>query len=157
MADEKLELKSFTFWESYADAVRDLPPRTQGEIYRAIVEFTLYGNDLESTLTQRARLVYKLIKTHLKTSRNRAKSGVAGGNRRWEQQEAIANDKQNDGKNIASSRLSSRLSSRSNDDQDGGSESVENTDPPECPNCGRKAWKVGGKWYCPDCARTVVA
>ena len=152
-----MAVKGFTFYKTYADIAEDLTPRSQGELYRAIVEYMFFDNDLEATLSKPVRAVYKACKPHLKTSKNRSESGVAGNNRRWEGDKAIANASQTDSKNIASSSSSSISSSRSNASQHGGSESVENTDPPECPNCGRKAWKVGGRWYCPDCARTVVA
>lgn len=155
--EQPLQLKSFTFWESYADATRDLSPRAQGEVYRAIVEFTLYGHDLEEALSAPARVVYKLLKTHLKTSRNRAKSGVAGNNSRWGDKNAIANASQGDSKNNARLSSSSRLSSRSNQTQTVG-EALAGATPPVCADCNRTAYRNQqmGAWVCPVCNRRLA-
>ena len=154
----EMAVKSFTFWLTYADLAADLSPRSQGELYRAIVQYMFFDNDLEATLSRDVRTVYKACKPHLKTSKNRSINGVAGSNRRWDGEKPIANEKQNVGKVITS--LSSRLSSssRSNPKQTIGSVSVENTDPPVCPNCGSKGeWNRSMSWWeCPECVARLA-
>lgn len=153
----EMAVKGFTFYLTYADLAADLSPRSQGELYRAIVQYMFYDNDLEATLSRDVRTVYKACKPHLKTSKNRSTNGVEGNNRRWGAQEPIANPSQNVRKTIAS--LSSRLSSRSNASQTVGSGSVENTDPPVCPVCGAHGvWNRSMSWWeCPDCVARLGA
>lgn len=157
MAKKRRMQKSFTFWVLYADTAQELSPRGQGELYRAIVEYIIYGNDIEETLSKPVRVVYKALKANMQTSKRQARNGAAEKSRRSEQEQGEATRKPPESQNETniSSKLKKRLNATAG--QPDGSASVEDTEPPACPNCGRKAWKVGGRWYCPDCARTVVA
>ena len=153
-----MAVKGFTFYKTYADIADDLSPRSQGELYRALVRYMFFDDDVEATLSRGVRAVYKACKPHLKTSKNRSENGVAGSNRRWDGEKPIANAKQTDGKTITSSSSSSRLSSRSKSWQTVGSGSVENTDPPVCPRCGsRGEWNGSMKWWeCPECVARLA-
>ena len=39
---------SFVFYRSFYDAIKDLPRDVQGEIYTAIMEYSLYGKETEN-------------------------------------------------------------------------------------------------------------
>lgn len=152
-----MSVKGFTFYKTYADIAEDLSPRSQGELYRAIVQYMFFDNDLEATLSRGVRAVYKACKPHLKTSKNRSENGVAGNNRRWEGEKVIANSSQTHRKSIASSSSSSISISRSNQSQTDGAVAVENPAPPVCPRCHRISAPnpETGKWECPECGRKL--
>lgn len=55
---------SFIFYRSFYEAIRDLPRDIQGEIYTAIMEYGLYGNETES-LKPIARSIFMLVKHYI--------------------------------------------------------------------------------------------
>lgn len=55
---------SFIFYRSFYEALRDLPRDIQGEIYTAIMEYSLYGKETEN-LKPISRSVLTLIKHYI--------------------------------------------------------------------------------------------
>ena len=56
--------ESFVFYRSFYDAIKDLPRDVQGEIYTAIMEYSLYGKETEN-LKPIARSVFTLMKPQI--------------------------------------------------------------------------------------------
>ena len=55
---------SIIFYRSYYEALRDLPRDIQGEIYTAIMEYGLYGNETDN-LKPVAKSIFTLIKPNI--------------------------------------------------------------------------------------------
>lgn len=53
--------ESFIFYRSFYDAIKDLPKDIQGEIYTAIMEYSLYGNETDN-LKIVARSIFTIVK-----------------------------------------------------------------------------------------------
>ena len=70
--------ESFVFYRSFYEAIKDLPRDVQGEIYTAIMEYGLYGNETEQ-LKPIARSVFTLIKPVIDSNYVRYENGKAGG------------------------------------------------------------------------------
>ena len=73
-----MEKDGFIFKSSYYEAIKNLPRDIQGEIYTAIMEYGLYGNETES-LKPVARSIFTLIKSSIDLSRKRSEAGQKGG------------------------------------------------------------------------------
>lgn len=58
---------SLIFYRSYYEALRDLPRDIQGEIYTAIMEYGLYGNETDN-LKPVAKSIFTLIKPNIDRS-----------------------------------------------------------------------------------------
>ena len=146
------DVKSFRAWATYYDVAQELPPKEQGAFYRAIFEYMFAGQDVESELTKITRICFKSIKPNLKRSKANARKDdepcEIG------EQSVQGTSHRSDTKTALKLNLNPNIKSKADG---GGSEPVETTDPPVCPMCGQKAWRVADKWYCPDCARTVTA
>lgn len=71
---------SFTFYFSFWEAVEKLPPRSQHHVLRAIVLYSLYGEESEP-LNNAAKSVFMAIKPNIDASRRKAASGAIGGSR----------------------------------------------------------------------------
>lgn len=69
---------SFIFYRSFYEAIRDLPRDVQGEIFTAIAEYGLYGNETEQ-LKPIARSVFTLVKSQLDCNWVRYENGKKGG------------------------------------------------------------------------------
>jgi hypothetical protein len=69
---------TFVFYRSFYEAIKDLPRDIQGEIYTAIMEYSLYGNETEN-LKPIARSIFVLIKPQLDASYQRYINGSKGG------------------------------------------------------------------------------
>lgn len=69
---------SFIFYRSFYDAIRDLPREIRGEIYTAIMEYGLYGNETEN-LKPVARSIFALIRPQLDANNKRFDNGSRGG------------------------------------------------------------------------------
>lgn len=69
---------SFIFYRSFYEAIKDLPRDIQGEIYTAIMEYSLYGNETEN-LKPIARSFFILIKPQIDINNKRFENGVKGG------------------------------------------------------------------------------
>lgn len=69
---------SFVFYRSFYDAIRDLPRDVQGEIYTAIMEYSLYGNETVN-LKPIARSIFTLMKPQIDVNNKRFENGKKGG------------------------------------------------------------------------------
>nr|WP_302830086.1 DUF6291 domain-containing protein [uncultured Bacteroides sp.] len=69
---------SFVFYRSFYDAIKDLPRDVQGEIYTAIMEYSLYGKETEG-LKPIARSVFTLMKPQIDVNNKRFENGKKGG------------------------------------------------------------------------------
>ena len=69
---------SFVFYRSFYDAIKDLPRDVQGEIYTAIMEYSLYGKETEN-LKPIARSVFTLMKPQIDVNNKRFENGKRGG------------------------------------------------------------------------------
>lgn len=69
---------SFIFYRSFYEAIRDLPRDIQGEIYTAIMEYSLYGNETDN-LKPVARSIFTLIKPQIDINNKRYANGKKGG------------------------------------------------------------------------------
>ena len=69
---------SFVFYRSFYDAIKDLPRDVQGEIYTAIMEYSLYGKETEN-LKPIARSVFTLMKPQIDVNNKRFKKKKKGG------------------------------------------------------------------------------
>lgn len=69
---------SFIFYRHYYEALKDLPRDIQGEIYTAIMEYGLYGNETDN-LKPIASSIFKLIKPNLESDYRRFENGCKGG------------------------------------------------------------------------------
>ncbi|MFK2062414.1 DUF6291 domain-containing protein [Bacteroides fragilis] len=69
---------SFIFYRSFYEAIKDLPRDIQGEIYTAIMEYSLYGNETEN-LKPVARSIFTLIKPQIDVNNKRFDNGCKGG------------------------------------------------------------------------------
>ncbi|MFK2002455.1 DUF6291 domain-containing protein [Bacteroides fragilis] len=85
---------SFIFYRSFYEAIKDLPRDIQGEIYTAIMEYSLYGNEAEN-LKPVARSIFTLIKPQIDVNNKRFDNGCKGGRPKNDNQEET-NPKPND-------------------------------------------------------------
>lgn len=69
---------SFIFYRSFYEAIKNLPRDIQGEIYTAIMEYSLYGNETEN-LKPVARSIFTLIKPQIDVNNKRFNNGCKGG------------------------------------------------------------------------------
>lgn len=69
---------SFIFYRSFYEAIKDLPRDIQGEIYTAIMEYSLYGNETDN-LKPIARSIFTLIKPQIDVNNKRFDNGNRGG------------------------------------------------------------------------------
>ena len=70
--------ESFIFYRSFYEAIKGLPRDVQGEIYTAIMEYGLYGNEIEH-LKPIARSVFTLVKPQIDKNNKRFDNGLKGG------------------------------------------------------------------------------
>lgn len=70
--------ESFVFYRSFYDAIKDLPRDVQGEIYTAIMEYSLYGKETDN-LKPVARSIFTLIKPQIDVNNKRFDNGCKGG------------------------------------------------------------------------------
>lgn len=69
---------SFIFYRSFYEAIKDLPRDIQGEIYTAIMEYSLYGKETDN-LKPVARSIFTLIKPQIDMNNKRFDNGCKGG------------------------------------------------------------------------------
>lgn len=68
----------FPFYKSFYEAIKELPRDIQGEIYTAIIEYGLYGNEIDN-LKPIARSIFLLVKPVLEAFHKRSDAGKKGG------------------------------------------------------------------------------
>lgn len=71
---------SIIFYRSFYEAIKNLPRDVQGEIYTAIMEYGLYGNETEN-LKPVARSIFTLIKPQIEINNKRYSNGCKSGNK----------------------------------------------------------------------------
>ena len=59
---------SFVFYRSWHEAIKTLPAEVQGEIYTAIFEYSLYGNETHD-MGKIASAIWTLIRPQLDANR----------------------------------------------------------------------------------------
>lgn len=69
---------SFVFYKSFYDAIKGLSSEIQSEIYTAIMEYSLYGNEVED-LKPIANSIFTLIKPQIEANIARYENGRKGG------------------------------------------------------------------------------
>lgn len=90
---------SFIFYRSFYEAIKDLPRDIQGEIYTAIMEYSLYGNETDN-LKPIARSIFTLIKPQIDVNNKRFDNGNRGGRpKKNNQNETKDKPNNNDNKN----------------------------------------------------------
>lgn len=68
---------SFVFYRSFYEAIKDLPRDVQGEIYTAIMEYSLYGKETDN-LKPITRSVFTLMKPQIDVNNKRFENGKKG-------------------------------------------------------------------------------
>lgn len=70
---------SFVYYESFRDAMRDLPDDTQLRLYNAIADYALYDAETDFEGDVVALAVFKLIKPQLDANIRKRENGTRGG------------------------------------------------------------------------------
>ena len=73
-----MERKSFVFYESWLEAIKNLPRDIQGEVLTAIVEYGLYGETTES-LKPIAKAMLTMVIPQIEANNKKYKNGQKGG------------------------------------------------------------------------------
>lgn len=73
--------ESFTFYRSFYEAIKSMPPKVQPELYTAVMEYALFGIE-PVNLSEIAYGVFVLIKPTLDVNNARFANGKKGGRRR---------------------------------------------------------------------------
>jgi len=74
MEESKQERDSFIFYRSFYEAISELPPKNQLEIYKAIAEYSL--NFEMPTLTGISKTIFILIKPQIEANQKRFLNGI---------------------------------------------------------------------------------
>ena len=72
-----LQRGQFTFYASFFQAVDSLPQSRQLEVYRAIMEYALYG--VEPSLTGSSASVFSVVRAVLESGRSKANARLKQG------------------------------------------------------------------------------
>lgn len=88
----------YTFYESFYKAAKRIKDSTaRAEVYDAICEYALYGNEPDiDVLSEMAAIAFELIKPNLDASRKKAESGKLGGRKKQSESNPEAKRKQNE-------------------------------------------------------------
>ncbi len=86
---------SFVFYRSFYEALVDLPKDIQGEVFTAIMEYSLNGVITEN-LTPVARSIFTLMRPQIDANNQRYMNGCKGGRPRKEETEPKPNVNQNE-------------------------------------------------------------
>lgn len=73
-----MSTEKFTFFESFYDAICDLKPKEQLELFKAICEYAFYDNE-DVKLSREPRMLWKTIKPNIKTNKKKSEGGNKGG------------------------------------------------------------------------------
>ena len=104
---------SFIFYRSFYEAIKDLPRDVQGEIYTAIMEYSLYGNETEN-LKPIARSIFTLIKPQIDVNNKRFDNGNRGG-RPKKNNQSETKDKPNDNQSETKDKPNKNNNNNEND------------------------------------------
>lgn len=115
--------ESFVFYRSFYDAIKELPRDVQGEIYTAIMEYSLYGKETEN-LKPIARSVFTLMKPQIDVNNKRFENGKKGGRPKSEehpngsQEETKEKPSNNQSKTKSNPNVNDNDNDNVNDDKD---------------------------------------
>lgn len=73
-----MSTEKFTFFESFYDAICDLKPKEQLELFKAICEYAFYDNE-DVKMSREPRMLWKTIKPNIKTNKKKSVGGNKGG------------------------------------------------------------------------------
>lgn len=95
-----MDRTQFTFYESFYKAAKRIKdPSARAEVYDAICEYALYGNEPEiDALSEMAAIAFELIKPNLDASRKKAESGKLGGTKKQSESTFEANGSKTEAK-----------------------------------------------------------
>lgn len=90
----------YTFYESFYKAAKRIKdPTARAEVYDAICEYALYGNEPDiDALSEMAAIAFELIKPNLDASRKKAESGKLGGRKKQSESNPEANGSKTEAK-----------------------------------------------------------
>lgn len=109
----------YTFYESFYKAAKRIKdPTARAEVYDAICEYALYGNEPDiDVLSEMAAIAFELIKPNLDASRKKAESGKLGGRKKQSESNPEANGSKTEAKrkqNEASEQQEQSVSKKEN-------------------------------------------
>lgn len=95
MAKSKLQRDSVVFYRSFYEAVKELEPAQQAEVYNAVFEFGLNGT--EPKMTGITKSIFTLMKPQIVANNARYFNGQKGGRPRSSDDKSVQNDDENGG------------------------------------------------------------
>ena len=95
-----MDRTQFTFYESFYKAAKRIKdPSARAEVYEAICEYALYGDEPDiDALSEMAAIAFELIKPNLDASRKKAESGKLGGTKKQSESTFEANGSKTEAK-----------------------------------------------------------
>ena len=119
-----MDRTQFTFYESFYKAAKRIKdPSARAEVYDAICEYALYGNEPDiDALSEMAAIAFELIKPNLDASRKKAESGKLGGRKK----QSESNLEANGSKTEASEKQEQTESKKENKKEKEGENKIEN-------------------------------
>jgi len=105
---------SIIFYRSFYEAIKMLPRDVQGEIYTAIMEYGLYGNETED-LKPIAHSIFSLIKPQLDANSKRYNNGCKGGRPVVEENQPKTNQKPNNNQTITKGKPNDNVNDNDNE------------------------------------------
>lgn len=120
----------YTFYESFYKAAKRIKdPTARAEVYDAICEYALYGNEPDiDALSEMAAIAFELIKPNLDASRKKAESGKLGGTKKQSESTFEANGSKTEAKrkqNEASEKQEQTESKKENKKEKEGENKIE--------------------------------
>ena len=91
-----MERESFVFYRSWYEAIKSFPAEVQGEIYTAIIEYGLYGNETHD-MGKITSAIFALVRPQIDSNIARYENGCKGG-RPKNETKTKPNDNQNETK-----------------------------------------------------------
>lgn len=125
-----MDRTQFTFYESFYKAAKRIKdPSARAEVYDAICEYALYGNEPDiDALFEMAAIAFELIKPNLDASRKKAESGKLGGTKKQSESTFEANGSKTEAKrkqNEASEKQEQTESKKENKKEKEGENKIE--------------------------------
>lgn len=125
-----MDRTQFTFYESFYKAAKRIKdPSARAEVYDAICEYALYGNEPDiDALSEMAAIAFELIKPNLDASRKKAESGKLGGTKKQSESTFEANGSKTEAKrkqNEASEKQEQPESKKENKKEKEGENKIE--------------------------------
>ena len=125
-----MDRTQFTFYESFYKAAKRIKdPSARAEVYDAICEYALYGNEPDiDALSEMAAIAFELIKPNLDASRKKSESGKLGGRKKQSESNLEANGSKTEAKrkqNEASEKQEQTESKKENKKEKEGENKIE--------------------------------